>query len=220
MECQGCNTEPGMDQVRKQNVNQAKFLAAATIAWNLFEGVVALGAGYMSGSVALIGFGLDSTIETLSAGIVGFRFWSESRGASDAKNEALERRSARFIGILLLMLACYVVFEAARRLLGFGTEAKESLLGIILTAAALVVMPLLARAKYSSAKVLNSKAMKAEAFQSLTCAWMAGATLLGLALNALFHWTWADPLAAMLFVPAIVKEGMEALKGELCADCH
>ncbi len=100
------------------------------------------------------------------------------------------------------------------------SQAKESIFGIVLTAAALVVMPLLARAKYRSAADLNSSAMKAEAFQSLTCAWLAASTLLGLALNVLFHWTWADPIAALLFVPAIIKEGLEALKGELCADCH
>ena len=221
MECQGCSAdETDTAQVRKKNINQAKFLAAITIGWNLIEAIVALFAAHTSGSVALAGFGLDSTIETLSAGIVGFRFWSESRGAAAEKNEVLEHRSARLVGILLLILACYIIFEAAQRLLGLGSEAKESIVGIILAAVALIVMPQLARAKYNSAKVLNSKAMKAEAFQSLTCAWMAGATLLGLGLNALFHWAWADPLAGILFVPSIVKEGIDALKGELCTDCH
>jgi divalent metal cation (Fe/Co/Zn/Cd) transporter len=187
---------------------------------NLFEGLVALWAGYVSGSVALVGFGLDSTIETISASIVGFRFWSESRGGSAQDNEILERRAARCVGLLLLFLAAYICFDAARKLLGFTAEAKESLLGIGLTVAALIVMPLLARAKYNSAKALDSKAMKAEAFQSFTCAWMAAATLFGLGLNALFHWTWADPVAALLIVPTVVKEGIEAVKGKLCGECH
>jgi divalent metal cation (Fe/Co/Zn/Cd) transporter len=220
MECQRGDCKVPAQSDRKQNVRTAKLLAAATVGWNLFEGIVALWAGYISGSVALVGFGLDSTIETISASIVGFRFWSESRGASARDNEILERRAARGVGFLLLLLAAYICVDAARKLLGFSSEAKESFLGIGLTVAALIVMPLLARAKYQSAKALGSKAMKAEAFQSLTCAWMAGATLLGLTLNALFHWTWADPAAALLIVPAVVKEGIEALKGELCTDCH
>lgn len=218
LQCYNCETPAKLD--RKLSVSRAKVLAAITIGWNLFEGMVALAAGYWSGSLALVGFGLDSTIETISASIVGFRFWSESRGASSEKNEILERKAARCVGLLLLLLAAYICFDAVRKLLGFTAEAKESLLGIVLTAVALIVMPLLARAKYESAKALESKAMKAEAFQSLICAWMAGATLVGLALNALFHWAWADPLAALLFVPAVIKEGIEALKGDLCSGCR
>ncbi len=220
MECHNCETDLSSDATREIYVKRAKLLAVATVAWNLLEGVVAVMAGQTAGSIALVGFGMDSAIETISASIVGFRFWSESRGTAVAKVESLEVNSARFVGLLLLILACYVTFESIRKLAGFDGETRESLSGIILTLAALIVMPILARAKYNSAKTLASNAMRAEAFQSLTCAWVAGSTLLGLMLNALFHWSWADPVAALLFVPAIIREGINALKGELCSDCH
>ena len=202
---------------RAQQVKRARQLALITIGWNLFEGIAALALGSMAGSIALLGFGLDSAIETASAAVVGWRFSSDD---NHEKTERQERIAAKTVGALLLCLACYVAFEAIRKLTGTEAPAKESILGIGLTLAALVIMPLLANAKYKSARSLNSAAMKAEAFQSLTCAWLAASTLLGLVLNALFHWTWADPAAALLFVPAIIKEATEALRGNLCSDCH
>lgn len=221
VECTGCSCDD-VDAVHNRNIEllQAKRLALMTIVWNLFEGAAALILGSFCGSVALVGFGLDSTIETASASLVAWRFWSEERGGSKEAHEQLEKRTAKCVGVLLCVLAAYIMFDASRRLLGWGEQAQESWLGVALTAAALVVMPLLARAKYNSAKRLNSGAMKAEAFQSVTCAWLASTTLLGLALNALFHWSWADPAAALLFTPAIIREGLEALKGELCSDSH
>lgn len=215
-----CSTNLGTEasEKRAHNLTHAKHLAIITIAWNCLEGIVALVLGFTAGSVALVGFGLDSAIETASAAIVGWRFWSEEKARD--KKEELERNAAKLVGVLLLCLAAYVTLEAIRKLAGAEPHAKESPFGIGLTATALVVMPLLAHAKYKSARALSSAAMKAEAFQSLTCAWLAASTLLGLILNMLFHWSWADPLAAILFVPAIIKEGIEALRGKFCADCH
>ncbi len=220
-ECKDCNCgNVSVAPNRNIEIRQAKRLALMTIVWNLFEGSAALILGSFCGSVALVGFGLDSTIETASASLVAWRFWSEERGGSKEKHDQLEQNTAKSIGILLLVLATYIAFDATRRLMGWGEQAKESWPGVLLTVAALVVMPLLARAKYNSAKALNSGAMKAEAFQSVACAWLAGTTLLGLVLNAWFHWSWADPAAALLFLPTIIREGLNALKGELCSDCQ
>lgn len=220
-DCNDCSCsnpiEVGAVVSRPELLKSAKMLASATIGWNSIEGAVALYLGINACSVALTGFGLDSVIETASACVIGWRFWSEEAQRNDGQKQ--ERLAAKIVGSLLLCLACYVAVEAILKLAGFEPAAKESIFGIGLTLAALVIMPILAKAKYKSARALNSKAMKAEAFQSLTCAWLAASTLLGLALNLVFHWSWADPVAALLFVPAIVKEGFDALKGDLCADC-
>lgn len=219
MDCHNCScsTTATPSSNRRLYVEQAKRLALITIGWNLLEGAAALYLGFAACSVALLGFGLDSVIETASAAIVAWRFWSEQYKQENI--EQIERRAAKAVGVLLMCLAAFVVLDAVGKLSGFAQPAKESLFGIMLTIVALIVMPLLAQAKYKAAASLESKALKGEAFQSVTCAWLAGSTLLGLVLNLAFHWSWADPLAALLFVPAIIKEGLEALKGELCADC-
>ncbi len=214
MNCHERSCDQDDQRNRGISIQRAKRLALLTVGWNLFEGVAALFFGYLSGSVALVGFGLDSAIETASAAIVGWRFWSEEQNTE--ANEQLERKATQAVGFLLIILAAYIGFDATRKLVCLGEQTKASWPGIFLTVAALIIMPLLARAKYKSAQDLNSKAMKAEAFQSVTCAWLAGTTLLGLALNALFHWKWADPTAALLFTPVIIKEGLEAIKGKPC----
>lgn len=135
---------------RPQNISWAKRLALITIAWNLFEGTAAIGLGFAAGSVALMGFGLDSAIETASAAIVGWRFWSEEK--SQGNVEQLEIKAARTVGVLLLCLAAYITFDAIRKLIGFEQPAKESIFGILLTGAALIVMTSLSRAKQRSAQ--------------------------------------------------------------------
>jgi len=191
-------------------------LAVVTVGWNVVEGLIAVAAGAAAGSVALIGFGIDSFVETASAVVVGWRLREELRGGPPARAEALERRASRIAGTLLLALAAYVLVDAGRRLLGFGRQAEESLIGIALTAVSLVVMPLLGRAKLRTAAGLGSGALRADAFETIACAWLSLTTLTGLALNALAGWWWADPLAALGLVPLIVREGLEALRGESC----
>ena len=191
-------------------------LEGITVAWNLLEGVIAVGAGVVSGSVALIGFGIDSFVETTSAVVVGWRLAGELRGRSAEASERSERRASRIAGALLLVLAVYVVIDAGRRLLGFGEEAEPSLLGIILTAVSLAVMPFLGWVKLRTARALNSRALRADAYETIACAWLSLTTLVGLVLNALLGWWWADPLAALCLVPLIVREGLEGWRGECC----
>jgi cation diffusion facilitator family transporter len=191
-------------------------LEIATVLWNVVEGVVAVTAGALSGSVALIGFGVDSFVETASAVVVGWRLNAELRGRSAEASERLERIAARVAGVLLLLLAAYIAVDAGRRLLGFGAEARESLVGIVLTAVSLVVMPFLGWSKLRTARVLNSRALRADAYETIACAWLSLTTLVGLALNASFGWWWADPLAALVLVPLIVREGLEGLRGDDC----
>lgn len=184
--------------------------------WNVIEGVVAVAAGTVSGSVALIGFGIDSFVETASAVVVGWRLDAELRDRSAEANERFERFASRAAGALLLLLAAYIAIDAGRRLLGFGTEARESLVGIILTSISLVVMPFLGWAKLRTATALGSRALRADAYETIACAWLSLTTLVGLVLNASFGWSWADPVAALILVPLIVREGLEGLRGDEC----
>jgi divalent metal cation (Fe/Co/Zn/Cd) transporter len=181
----------------------------STVAWNVVEAVVALAAGAIAGSVALISFGIDSSVEIISAVIVSRRLWREYRGSAGQNTDLLEMRAARITGGLLLLLAVYIVVDAGRRLIGFGEDADASLAGIALTGVSLLVMPLLGWAKLHTAHNLHSAAMRADAFETIACAWLSLTTLLGLALNAALGWSWADPLAAMLITPMIVREGIE-----------
>lgn len=185
-----------------------------TILWNVIEGVVAVAAGSAAGSVALIGFGIDSFVETTSAVVVGWRLRTEIRGRSLEDAEAVERKASRVAGGLLLLLALYIAIDAGRRLLGMGAEAGTSPVGIGLTILSLAVMPFLGRAKLAVATKLGSGALRADAFETIACAWLSLTTLTGLVLNALFGWWWADPAAALVLVPLIVREGLEGLRGE------
>lgn len=204
-----------MDRARL--LRRGVWLEAATVGWNTIEGVIAVTAGMLASSVALIGFGVDSFVETASGAVVGARLRAELSGHADEERaELLERRAGRIAGTLLLGLAAYIVIDAGRRLFGFGAEARESLLGIILTAVSAVVMPLLGWTKLRTAAALRSGALRADAYETITCSWLSVTTLAGLILNAAFGWRWADPLAALAIVPLAVREGLEGLRGE----CH
>jgi len=201
---------------RQALLRRGLLLEAATVLWNILEGVIAVVAGTISNSVALIGFGIDSFVETASAAVVGWRLGAEARGRSPEAAERIERTASKVAGALLLLLAAYIAVDAGRRLLGFGAEARESLIGIILTAVSLVVMPFLGWAKLRTAKQLESGALRADAFETIACAWLSLTTLVGLVLNATLGWWWADPLAALVLVPLIVREGLEGWKGDAC----
>ena len=193
---------------RSRLLRRGLWLSLSTVAWNVVEAVVAIAAGAIASSVALISFGIDSSVEIISAVVVSWRLWREYRGRAAQNTDLLERRAARITGGLLLLLAVYIVVDAGRRLIGFGEEADASLAGIALTGLSLLVMPLLGWAKLRTAHALQSAAMRADAFETIACAWLSLTTLLGLALNAAFGWSWADPLAAMLITPMIVHEGI------------
>ncbi|MBA3312515.1 MAG: cation transporter [Planctomycetaceae bacterium] len=189
---------------------------AALIGWNVIEGVVAIAAGLLASSVALIGFGIDSGIEVVSAAVVTWRLWIEFRWASSDRVEVVERRAARVAGSILLLLAVYIVIDGGRRLLGSGPKAETSLVGIVLTAVSLVVMPILGWVKLGVAQRLGSGALRADSVQTFACVWLSVSTLIGLTANAAFGWSWADPLSAVVIVPLVVREGVAGLRGRSC----
>jgi divalent metal cation (Fe/Co/Zn/Cd) transporter len=185
-------------------------LEVVTVAWNVLEGIIAIAAGIAAGSIALTGFGIDSWIETTSGVVVGWRLRRELQGLTLARAEELEHRASRVAGALLIALGIFIFVEAGRRLLGFGEPARESTIGIVLTAVSLAVMPFLGWAKLKTARELASSALRADAYETIACAWLSFTTLAGLLLNSLFGWGWADPLAALVLVPLILREGWES----------
>ena len=182
-------------------------LEGVTVAYNSLEGGVAVVAGLAAGSVALTGFGIDSVIEVASGVVLWWRLRAEL-GAAHV-GPAVEARAARWAGVLLLALAVYIVAESGRRLLT-GDRPGESVVGIVLMVLSLIVMPLLARAKLRLAASLGSRALRADAHETIVCAWLSATTLIGLGLNAVLGWWWADPVAALAMVPLIMREGLEA----------
>lgn len=183
-----------------------------TLGYNSLEALIALVAGVIAGSVALVGFGLDSVIEVTSGATLLWRLRADS--------ERSERIALKVVGICFLALAVYVAFEAFETLL-LGIAPKRSIAGILLAIASLIVMPMLARAKRRVAGHIGSAALTADAMQTQLCAYLSAILLAGLALNAMLGWWWADPVAALAMVPIIVKEGVEALRGKTCcAGCH
>jgi divalent metal cation (Fe/Co/Zn/Cd) transporter len=200
---------------REALVRRSFRLNAATLAYNSLEGVIALLAGLMSGSIALVGFGLDSLIE-LAASLTAL--WRLRAERDPGRRERAERVALRVIGGLFLALAAYVAADAAQALL--RREApRESAVGIGLAALSLAVMPLLAGAKRRVAVRMGSAALAAEAGQTAICAYLSAILLGGLVLNATLGWWWADPVAALAMVPIIAREGVEGVRGRsACGD--
>jgi divalent metal cation (Fe/Co/Zn/Cd) transporter len=197
---------------RVQLVRRATRLEYLTVGWNLLEAVVAIVSGLLAGSVALMGFGLDSVIETFSGATL---LWRLGHDHDPERRERSERLALRLVGLSLLLLAVYVAADAALALL-HRKQPEESLPGIVLAAVSLAVMPLLARAKRKVAQAIGSDALHADSVQTDICAWLSAILLGGLLLNALRGWWWADPIAALIMAPLIGKEGIEALRGRGC----
>ncbi len=198
---------------RKALIVRGRRLEYFTIAWNAFEATVALVFGLLAGSIALVSFGLDSVIETLSAAILLWRF----RAAHD-DDEARERTAHRLVGVCFLLLGAYVALESIHAL---WTRAmpERSLPGIAIALAAVMVMPLLARAKRRVAAQMQSGALHADSRQADFCAYLSLILLAGLLLHALLGWWWADPVAALIMTPIIAREGVQGLRGESCDEC-
>jgi divalent metal cation (Fe/Co/Zn/Cd) transporter len=194
-------------------LRQGRRLEYLTLGWNLVEALVAVGSGLAAGSTALVGFGVDSLIESTSGAVLLWRLSGEEGGHHK------EGMALRLVGVSFLLLAAWVGWEGLSTLI--GREAPdESLVGIALAVVSLLVMPILARAKRKVASGLGSKALEADSRQTDLCAYLSGLLLVGLGLNALFGWWWADPVAALAMVPIIVNEGIRGLRGEECSDCH
>ncbi|MBB4751866.1 hypothetical protein BJ964_006027 [Actinoplanes lobatus] len=185
-----------------------RFLVAATIGYNVIEAVVALTAGTIASSTALIGFGLDSVIEVASATAVAWQF-------AGRDPETRERTALRIIAISFFALAAYVTVESVRALLGHG-EAGHSTIGLVLAAVSLAVMPGLSYAQRRAGRELASATAVADSKQTLLCTYLSAVLLAGLALNSLFGWSWADPAAALVIAALAVKEGREAWRGDNC----
>jgi cation diffusion facilitator family transporter len=195
---------------RSSLLERALWLERLTISWNVAEALIAIGAGWLAGSIALVGFGLDSVIETIAAAALYRRLRAEQRGASEEEAEAHERRALWIVGVTFLLLSAYIAFEAVSTL--WTTKPPEaSSLGIVLASVSLVVMPVLALAKHRTGKALDSRALVADAKETFVCSYLSLALLAGLGLNALFGWWWADPIAALAMLPFVLHEGWEAI---------
>jgi divalent metal cation (Fe/Co/Zn/Cd) transporter len=186
-----------------------------TVIWNALEGLVAVGAGVLAGSISLVGFGIDSFIEVTSGSVL---LWRMSVDANVGDRERNEKRALRIVGLCFLLLAVYIAFESATDL-WFKRAPEHSIPGIVLACVSLVVMPLLSRSKRKVGHALNSAAMHADAKQTQFCTYLSAILLVGLILNAAFGLWWADPIAALIMVPLIAKEGFGGLQGKTCDDC-
>ncbi len=199
---------PALERQRRQRVVLG--LAWATIAWNTVEAVVAIAAGAAASSIALVGFGLDSTVEVLSASVI---VWQMTRPVPEER----EAKALRMIAVSFLALACYVtvhgLIDLAQR-----HEPEASTAGIMLATVSLIVMPLLAWMKRRNGRLLGSSSVVADSSQTLLCSYLSAVLLIGLVLNALIGWWWADPLAALVIAALAVREAREALGGERCRD--
>lgn len=195
-------------------IKRGQRLEYFTIGYNSLEGLVAIISGLIAGSIALVGFGFDSLIEVTSGVAL---LWRLNADVDEAKREQVEAVALRIVGVLFLALAVYVSYESIKSL--WSRESpKESVPGIVLAITSLIVMPLLVRAKRKVARGISSRAMAADSKQTELCTYLSAILLGGLLLNALLGWWWADPVAGLVMVPIIAKEGIEALRGETCRD--
>jgi divalent metal cation (Fe/Co/Zn/Cd) transporter len=197
---------------RSGQVRRGQTLEWFTIGYNSLEAVIALVTGLLAGSVALVGFGFDSVLEVTSGAALLWRLHADANAASRARAEAL---ALRIVGWCFLALAAYVAWDAVSRLVTREAPQK-SLAGIVLAAVSLIVMPLLARAKRRVAGRIQSAALTADAKQTELCTYLSAILLAGLGLNLVAGWWWADPLAGLVMVPVIAREGLEAVRGRTC----
>jgi divalent metal cation (Fe/Co/Zn/Cd) transporter len=191
----------------------ALWLVCSTLAYNVAEAAIALWFGAEADSVALVGFGLDSLIETAAAAVLLWRLWLEFRGADPDHIRRTEHRVHRFVGATFIALAVYVTLQSTWNLWSRAAPS-ETPVGIALAAVSLVIMPLVSLGKLRAAREIGSAALRAEAKETLACSYLSFTLLVGLGANALFGWWWADPTAALLMVPWLIREGREGLAGD------
>jgi len=200
---------PVLPELRRRMLSRrVRFFVAATITYNVLEAVIALSEGTRASSVALIGFGLDSVIEVTSAAAVAWQF-------AGRDPEAREKAALRVIAFSFFGLAAFVTVDSVRSLFGFG-EAEHSTIGIALAAVSLVVMPVLSWAQRRAGRELGSLSAVADSKQTLLCTYLSAVLLVGLLLNSVFGWAWADPIAALVIAAVAIREGTEARRGHSC----
>ncbi|MCX5582910.1 MULTISPECIES: cation transporter [Streptomyces] len=197
---------------REALTRRIRFLVAATITYNVIEAIVAITAGTIASSTALVGFGLDSVIEVSSAAAVAWQFSARDH----AVREAREQRTLRIIAVSFFVLAAYVTVDSVRALTGTG-EAETSVPGIVIAALSLAIMPFLSASQRKAGRELGSASAVADSKQTLLCTYLSAVLLVGLILNATLGWSWADPFAALVIAAVAVKEGVDAWQGKGCA---
>jgi divalent metal cation (Fe/Co/Zn/Cd) transporter len=191
---------------------RALWLSYFTVGYNVIEGLISVFAGLLAGSIALTGFGLDSFVESLSGGVMMWRFRKQGE-LSAHQEEAIERRSTRLVAYTFFILAAYVLFESARKLY-LHEIPQPSLIGIIIAVISIIVMPMLFYAKYKTGKSIPSKSLVADSKETLACLFLSVVLLIGLGLNYVFGLWQADPIVGLLVVAFLIYEGYETLKGE------
>ncbi|MGV0836061.1 cation transporter [Mycolicibacterium thermoresistibile] len=196
------------EQRRQVLIRRVRLFVTATISYNIIEAIVAIGEGARVSSTALIGFGLDSAIEVSSAAAVAWQF-------AGRDPEARERIALRVIAFSFFGLATFVTVDAIRALLGVG-EAQHSTIGIVVAALSLMIMPVLSYAQRRAGRELGSLSAVADSKQTLLCTYLSAVLLIGLLLNSLFGWSWADPIAGLVIAAIAVREGIEAWRGDTC----
>ncbi|MFE7417201.1 cation transporter [Rhodococcus sp. NPDC057529] len=203
------STRPALTAGRRQVLGRRiRWFVAATISYNVLEAIIALSEGARVSSTALIGFGLDSVIEVSSAAAVAWQFAGKDP-------ESRERVTLRIIAFSFFALAVYVTVDAIRSLFGIG-EAEHSIVGITLAAVSLAIMPVLSWAQRRAGRELGSLSAVADSKQTLLCTYLSAVLLVGLLLNSLLGWSWADPIAALVIAAIAVKEGINAWQGDTC----
>jgi divalent metal cation (Fe/Co/Zn/Cd) transporter len=209
----GMLNDPVYSAARETEMRKGRRLEYFTLGWNLTEAFVGVCAGVIAGSIALIGFGLDSIIESFSGATL---LWRLQSGEADERREQI---AVKLVGMSFFGLAVYVAADAIKTLVQ-REPPDASIVGVCLSIVSIIVMPLLARAKRRVAAGLDSRALVADSHQTDLCAYLSGILFVGLGLNALFGWWWADSIAAILMVPIITHEGIEAFKSDSCGSCH
>jgi divalent metal cation (Fe/Co/Zn/Cd) transporter len=201
---------------RRAAVLRGRRLEYFTVVWNTLEGLIAVVAGVIAGSISLVGFGIDSFIEVTSGSVL---LWRMAVDSDVHRRETNEKRALRIVGTCFLLLAAYITYDSVLDLWS-KRAPQHSIAGIVLACVSLVVMPVLSRAKRKVGRALDSAAMHADAKQTEFCTYLSAIVLAGLMLNILFGLWWADPVAALIMVPIIAKEGIEGLQGKACDECR
>ena len=217
----GCNEgacQETMSDGRQATIRRGIRLEYLTVGWNVIEGVASVAFALVAGSVALLGFGIDSFVEMTSGLVLIWRLRAERQTRDQEEIERLDQRAHKLVGISLFLLAGYVAFEATKALIT-AERPDPTVAGVFITSLSLAVMWWLARAKQKTAHALGSRALEADSFQTTACFWLSLIALAGMALNATLGWWWADPVAALGMTWFLVAEGREAWRGEDCG-CH
>ncbi len=196
---------------------KAFYLSVFTVAYNFVEGIISIFVGYLSGSIALVGFGADSFVQSVSGGIMIWRFRAHGNLAVE-EEERIESISAKLVAYSFFVLGAYILFESLKKLI-LREHPEPSLIGIIIAVASIIVMPILFYLKYSIGKSIGSRSLVADSKQTLACLYLSFALLIGLGLNYLFGFWWSDPAVGLIVVVFLIREGYETLKEDRLCSC-